>query len=178
MNRNLLVYLGLLGAGVLGFLWVRKNKSGASSSGSGGSSAAKTPAYSQQQEVSDFQIFSALTSQQQASDVNLLTEAASLFSGGSSTAATGAGSGAVSGSGGGSPATGVSSVPSPTPAATTAPVTTPASTASAPSNPGVTYIEPGGPVNFSQPPPPGYGYSFQNGQWGLIPGGGVGYVAA
>lgn len=87
MNRNLLVYLGLLGAGVLGFLWVRKNKAGSSSSGSS-SSAAKTPAYSQQQEVSDFQIFSALTSQQQASDVNFLSQAASLFSGGASTAST------------------------------------------------------------------------------------------
>jgi len=46
------------------------------------------PSFTQAQEVQDFQVFSALTGAQQASDLNFLSEVASLFSGGSSTGGT------------------------------------------------------------------------------------------
>lgn len=67
-------------AGVLGFLWIRKRMT----SGSAPGQPSGAPSFTQQQEVQDFQIFSALTSQQQSSDLNFLGEVASLFAGGSS----------------------------------------------------------------------------------------------
>ena len=172
MNRIPLVYwIGALVLGVGGFLYVRK-KGGASGITSPGTAPANS--FTQAQEVQDFQVFSALTSSQQASDLNFLSEVAGLFSGGSSPTGSSGGSGSSGAAGGGGTST--------TPPPSTAPAppstgTAPPATASS-SNPGVTYLEPGGPVNFSAPPPPGFGYGFQNGQWGLTQGSGVGYVAA
>ena len=51
-------------------------------SGSTTAAASKTPSFTQAQEVQDFQIFSSLTSQQQASDLNFLGTVAGLFGGG------------------------------------------------------------------------------------------------
>lgn len=67
-------------AGVLGYLWMRKRLQPQSASGA----QPGQPTFTQQQEVQDFQIFSALTGQQQASDLNFLGEVASLFAGGGS----------------------------------------------------------------------------------------------
>lgn len=127
MNRTiggipLLYWIGGLALGIGAFAWIKK-KSASSASPTAGA-AAKTPSFTQAQEVQDFQIFSALTGAQQASDLNFLTEVAGLFSGGSSTGTTG---GAVTGSGGGG--TGGSAVPSPPSTGTTVPATVPASTA-------------------------------------------------
>jgi hypothetical protein len=71
-----------LGIGVLGFLWIKKR----GTSGSSSPGTAAQPAFTQTQEVQDFQIFSALTGAQQASDLNFLGQVAGLFGGGSSTA--------------------------------------------------------------------------------------------
>lgn len=76
-------WVAALGAGVLGFMYFRKKSSSSSSTAPGGALTGQ-PNFSQQQEVQDFQIFSALTSAQQGSDLNFLTEVASLFAGGSS----------------------------------------------------------------------------------------------
>jgi hypothetical protein len=129
----IIFWLGGLVAGVGGFIWLRKrNASGGTASPA---TAGKTgqPAFSQAQEVQDFQVFSSLTSAQQASDLNFLSEVAGLIGGGSST-----------GTNTPAPPTGV---PSPPPTGTTPPATIPASTvpAAAPA---------------SAPPPqtlPGYG---------------------
>lgn len=126
MNRTiggipLIYWIGALGLGIGAFAWIKKKSSGSSAPATG--AAAKTPSFTQAQEVQDFQIFSALTGAQQASDLNFLTEVAGLFSGGSSTGTTG---GAATGSGGGG--TGGSAVPSPPSTGTTAPATVPAST--------------------------------------------------
>jgi hypothetical protein len=67
-----------------------------SPSGGATTGPAATPPFTQAQEVQDFQIFSALTGAQQASDLNFLGEVAGLFAGGSSpttSAATTGGSG-------------------------------------------------------------------------------------
>jgi hypothetical protein len=181
MNRTigglpLIYWIGALGLGIGAFVWMKKK---GTSSGAPATAKAGAPAsFTQAQEVQDFQVFSALTSSQQASDLNFLSEFAGLFSGGSSTSGAGAGAGSSAGTGGTNPGGAnipsptTSSIPSPPSTGTAPPATTPAS------NPGVTYLEPGGPVNFSAPPPPGFGYGFQNGQWGLTAGSGVGYVAA
>lgn len=76
-------WAGALIAGVVGFMWFRKRATGSSSPGA--SVGASGPAFSQLQETQDFQIFSALTGAQQASDLNFLGQVASLFAGGSST---------------------------------------------------------------------------------------------
>jgi hypothetical protein len=81
---------GLL-AGVIGFVWMRsrtKSPSGGATTGS-----AATPTFTQAQEVQDFQIFSALTGAQQASDLNFLGEVAGLFAGGGTTGSSTPGSG-------------------------------------------------------------------------------------
>jgi len=70
-------------AGIYGFMWMRKRSSGQSSSPATGTPAGQ-PVFTQAQEVQDFQIFSALTGQQQGSDLNFLSEVASLFAGGAS----------------------------------------------------------------------------------------------
>lgn len=108
-----------VGVGIAGFAWFKKKGSASSSAAAG--AAAKTPSFTQAQEVQDFQIFSALTSAQQGSDLNFLSEVAGLFSGGSSTGTTGTGTGAA---GGGAP----SPIPSPAPTGTAPPATVPAST--------------------------------------------------
>ncbi|HEV3370881.1 MAG TPA: hypothetical protein VG074_15045 [Acidimicrobiales bacterium] len=123
MNRTiggipLIYWIGALGVGILGFAWFRKKSTGTATTGA----AAKTPAFSQQQEVEDFQVFSALTSAQQGADLNFLTEVAGLFSGGSSTGATG---GAATGGGGGGGSS--SPIPSPPSTGTAPPATVPAS---------------------------------------------------
>jgi hypothetical protein len=81
--------IGLV-AGIGALVWIKKR----GATGSPGT-ATGAPSFTQAQEVQDFQIFSALTSQQQASDLNMVSELAGLFSGGSS---TGTGSGGGSGS--------------------------------------------------------------------------------
>lgn len=86
------------------FWWIKKKSSG-------GTTTSSQPAFSQQQEVQDFQIFSQLTSSQQANDLSLVGQMLSLFEGGSSNArgsgsVTGSGTGAGSRGGGGSSGTG------------------------------------------------------------------------
>jgi hypothetical protein len=81
--------IGLV-AGIGALVWIKKR----GATGSPGT-ATGAPSFTQAQETQDFQIFSALTSQQQASDLNMVSELAGLFSGGSS---TGTGSGGGSGS--------------------------------------------------------------------------------
>jgi len=126
MNRPggipIIVWLGALAAGIGGFVWLRKRNStgGAASPATAGRTG--QPAFSQAQEVQDFQVFSALTSAQQGSDLNFLTEVAGLLGGGSSTGTT-SGS-ATTGTGGGGA--------SPTSTGTTSPATVPASTVAAP----------------------------------------------
>jgi hypothetical protein len=89
MNRPggipIIIWIAGLAAGIGGFVWLKKRNAGASSASP--STAGKTgqPAFSQAQEVQDFQVFSSLTSAQQASDLNFLSEVASLVGGGSST---------------------------------------------------------------------------------------------
>ena len=127
MNRPggipLIFWIGGLAVGIGGFAFLRKRS--ASSGAASPATASKTgqPAFSQAQEVQDFQVFSALTSAQQGSDLSFLTEVAGLFGGGSSTAG---GSTVPTGSGGGS------GTPSPPSTGTAPPATTPASTGSAP----------------------------------------------
>lgn len=172
MNRTigglpLWMWAAGLGVGVLGFLWVRKSSAKATTTT--GAKTAAQPQFSQAQEVQDFQIFSALTGAQQASDLNFLTEVAGLFAGGSSTGTT-QGGGMSSGpvTTGGAP---VSTTPSPPSTGTAPPATT-----------GVTYLNQntGQTTTFSQAPPPGYGYSYNptSGQWGLVAGQGIGYAPA
>lgn len=108
----------------VGFVWFQKRST--SSGTASPATAGKTgqPAFSQAQEVQDFQVFSALTSAQQGSDLNFLTEVAGLLGGGSSTAG---GSTVPTGSGGGN------GVPSPPSTGTAPPATVPASVAAPPS---------------------------------------------
>jgi hypothetical protein len=172
----LIYWIGALGLGIGAFVWMKKK--GASSSSPATAKAGAPASFTQAQEVQDFQVFSALTSSQQASDLNFLSEVAGLFAGGSSTGTSSGGGTSTGTTGGGgtttttAPAAPPSVTPAPPSTGQAPPATTPAS------NPGVTYLEPGGPVNFSSAPPAGFGYSFQNGQWGLTAGSGVGYVAA
>lgn len=127
MNRiPLLYWAAALGAGIVGFVVLRKKSTASSTSPA--TKASSTPQFSQAQEVQDFQVFSSLTSAQQASDLNFLTEIAGLVGGGSSTGTTNV---PTSGAGGGGSA-GTSTVPSPAPTGTVSPATVPASGASSP----------------------------------------------
>lgn len=136
MNRTIgglpLVYwLGALGAGVIGFLYFRKKAAASTSPATGARTvggAAGQPQFTQQQEVQDFQIFSALTGQQQASDLSFLSEIAGLFSGGSSTGTT------PTAPGGGGTTPPPATVPPPT--ATAPPATGTAPPATTPKVPG------------------------------------------
>ena len=128
----LIGWIGALVLGIGGVVWVRKR--GSSSGSSSPSTAGKTgqPAFSQAQEVQDFQVFSALTSAQQGSDLNFLSEVASLLGGGSSTGttsgtSTGASSGTSTGSGVSAPASTGTTSPATVPASTVASSSTPAS---------------------------------------------------
>jgi hypothetical protein len=118
-------------AGIGGFVWLRKRSS--SSGAASPATAGKTgqPVFSQAQEVQDFQVFSSLTSAQQGSDLNFLTEVAGLLGGGSSTGTTSTPVSSTGSSGGG----GSTGVPAPTSTGTTAPATVPASTVAAPAAP-------------------------------------------
>jgi hypothetical protein len=174
MNRTiggipLLYWIGALGLGIGAFAWIKKK--GAASNASPATAKAGAPtAFTQAQEVQDFQIFSALTSAQQGSDLNFLSEVAGLFAGGSSTGT----SGGTGSTGGGASAPPTTVAPAPPSTGTTPPATTPASSA--------TYLNQatGATTTFGSPPPPGFGYSYNatTGQWGLTPGTGIGYVAA
>jgi len=156
MNRPgglpLIYWIAALGLGAGALVWIRRR--GASSS-PGTAASAGQPAFTQAQEVQDFQIFSALTGAQQASDLNMLTEVAGLFAGGSSTGTNTAGG---------------SAVPSPPSTGTAPPTTVPSSS--------ITYGSPGSPntTTFAAPPPPGAGYVWTGKQWVVDPGQGVGYV--
>ena len=124
MNRTTFYLIAAAGVGVGAFLWFRKRSAQATSSSASPATAqrAGTSSFTQAQEVQDFQIFSALTSAQQGSDLNFLTEVAGLFGGGSST---------------GTPATtGGSGVPSPPSTGTVAPATVPASALAVPATTG------------------------------------------
>ena len=132
MNRTLggipiIGWVVALGAVVGGALWLKKRqaKSGASPT------AAAQPAFTQAQEVQDFQIFSSLTSSQQASDLSFVSEMASLFSGGGSPTSSTAGGGAGGGGGAGTTTTtpnpGGSMVPSPAATGSAPPATVAAS---------------------------------------------------
>jgi hypothetical protein len=81
-----------VGVGVVGFLYFKK-RSGSTSAAP--AKATTTPTFTQAQEVQDFQIFSALTGAQQASDLNFLSQVAGLFSGGPATGTTGGASSSV-----------------------------------------------------------------------------------
>lgn len=147
MNRTLggipiIGWIVALGAVVGGSLWLKKRQA---TSGASSTTAGQQPQFTQAQEVQDFQIFSSLTSAQQASDLNMVSELASLFSGGSSSAATGSGSG---GGGAGTTTTPTttttppaSAIPSPAPTGTAPPATVPASNSGVP---GVNYSAPQG----------------------------------
>lgn len=124
MNRPggipIIIWLGALAVGIGGFVWLRKRNSTGSTASPATASKTGQPAFSQAQEVQDFQVFSSLTSAQQGSDLNFLTEVAGLLGGGSSTGTTN------------TPTTGISSPPS---TGTTSPATVPASTVAAPATP-------------------------------------------
>jgi len=109
----LIAWIGALALGVGGYIWFRKKGSSAASPATAAKTA--TPSFTQAQEVQDFQIFSALTSAQQGSDLNFLTEVAGLFGGGSSTGTTG------------NTSTNTNPIPSPANVGTVAPATVPAS---------------------------------------------------
>lgn len=144
MNRSIggipiVGWITALGALIGGIWYIKKRQ------GSTGATTAAQPQFTQAQEVQDFQIFSSLTSAQQASDLNMVSELASLFSGGggSSSAATGSGSG---GGGAGTTTTPTttppaSAIPSPAPTGTAPPATVPASNSGVP---GVNYSAPQG----------------------------------
>lgn len=114
MNRPgglpIIVWIGALAAGIGGFVWLRKRNSSSSGTASP-ATAGKTgqPAFSQAQEVQDFQVFSALTSAQQGSDLNFLNEVAGFLGGGSSTGMSSSGVGGSAS--GGSSSTGIPSPP-------------------------------------------------------------------
>lgn len=75
----------LAGAGAFGVaLWYIKRKQ----SQSGATTPGGQPAFSQAQEIQDFQVFSQLTQSQQASDLSIFGQMLSLFGGGKSTATT------------------------------------------------------------------------------------------
>lgn len=105
-----------------GIVWFRRQQA---KSGTGAPGSASAPQFSQTQEVQDFQVFSALTSQQQASDEAYVGQLIGLFSGGPSTGATGG----VTGGGG---TQGGSAVPSPPSTGTVPPATAPAAASSTP----------------------------------------------
>jgi len=71
-------------AGIYGFMWMRRRSGGTTSSTTATGTPPGQPVFTQAQEVQDFQVFSALTGQQQGSDLNFLTEVAQLFAGGAS----------------------------------------------------------------------------------------------
>jgi hypothetical protein len=163
----LLGWLIAIGIGIGGLAWIKKHGAAAPSTPGG------TPQFSQTQEVSDFQIFSSLTAAQQASDLNFLTEVASLFSGGSSTGAT-TGGGSVSGSTGGSGGGTATTTPPPV---TTSPVTSPPATGVAPpATMPVAAPTPAAPATpgFGTINLPGIGQSIILGQIGGSPGYSVG----
>jgi hypothetical protein len=118
----IIFYIAALAAGIGGFVWLRKRNAGSSGSASP-ATAGKTgqPAFSQAQEVQDFQVFSALTGAQQGSDLNFLGEVASLLGGGASTGTTATTSG--------------SGIPSPPASGTIAPSTVAASSVASPASP-------------------------------------------
>jgi hypothetical protein len=158
----LIYWIGALGLGIGVFAWIKKK--GASTGAASPATAAKgaqANSFSQAQQVEDFQIYSALSGSQQASDLNFLSEVAGLFAGGSSTGTTG---GSTSGSGGGGTV-----APAPPSTGTTSPTTTP-----------ITYGAPGqsGTTTFGAPPPPGTGYVWTGSQWVVDTGQGIGYVPA
>ncbi len=119
MNRPagipVIFWIGALAAGIGGFAWFRKRTAANSSSSPATAAKTGTPSFSQAQEVQDFQIFSALTSAQQGSDLNFIGQLANLLGGGASSSTS-------------SPTSG-SGVPSPPSTGTTSPATVPASTA-------------------------------------------------
>ena len=122
MNRTLFglpVSMWAVGvvAGVVAFVWMRKRSTTSSSGGSTPGTPAGQPSFTAAQEIQDFQVFSALTGQQQGSDLNFLSEVAQLFQGGSTT--------------------GGSTVPASTPAQT-APANTGSTTPAVTSSPGTT----------------------------------------
>lgn len=125
MNRVPLWGWALAVGAFVGGIWYIKKHQGQAALGSS-SNAAKTPAFSQAQEVQDFQIFSSLTQAQQASDLSFVGQMLSLFAGGSSSSSTTGSSGG--GGGGGSGSTPPATTPSPPPFTTTPPSTTPPST--------------------------------------------------
>jgi len=103
-----------LGAVVFGYWWMRKRTTQPPTPAGGQSGP---PPFTQQQEVSDFQIFSSLTGAQQASDLNFLSEVAGLFAGGQSPTSNTPG-----GTGTAPPSTGTAP-PSTTPAASSSTAT-------------------------------------------------------
>jgi hypothetical protein len=148
MNRTiggipLTVWLAALG-GIVGISLYVKKKQGSSTTGT-----AATPAFTQTQEVQDFQIFSSLTGAQQASDLNMVSELAGLFSGGGSSATGSSSGGGTSGGGsGGGGSTGSTSTPTATSTPASA-IPSPPSTGAAPPttvSTGATVLAPGPPV--------------------------------
>lgn len=126
MNRTVAgLPLWMWGVGAAAFgaaiWWIKR---GQSKSGQPSTSKAAAPAFSQQQEIQDFQIYSQLTSAQQASDLSFVSTMLGLFEGGSSNAATTTGAGTATGS-------------NSTPTTTTSPTTTTTPTTTSP-----TYVTP------------------------------------
>jgi hypothetical protein len=129
------VYGAALAIGGLGFYFFRKK------SGTSGTASSATPPFTQTQEVQDFQIFSALTGAQQASDLNFLGEIAGLLGGGG-TNSSGSTTGSGGSGGGGSTGTG-SAIPSPPSTGSAPPSVVPGG--ATPPNPGGVVI-PSGPA--------------------------------
>ncbi len=103
-NRLYLIVAGVAAFGA-GFWWIKRNQNKTGQP----QAAAAAPAFSQAQEIQDFQIYSQLTQSQQAGDLSFVGSMLSLFNGGSSngksSGTTGGASGGSSGGGGGTTAT-------------------------------------------------------------------------
>lgn len=100
------VWIAVGGAALLGGVWYLRRKQASAASPQGQQAAPASngqPLFSQQQELQDFGIFQSLTQAQQGSDVQFLSEVASLFGGGGASASSpGSTVGGVGGFGGGS----------------------------------------------------------------------------
>lgn len=116
----------LVGAAAFGgsIWWIKR---GQQKSGQGGSKASAAPAFSKTQEIQDFQIYSQLTSAQQASDLSFVGTMLQLFQGGTSSGTTTGGGTATTTA----PATTTTPTTTPTPAAAPASAAAPAPAAAA-----------------------------------------------
>lgn len=145
-------WVAALGAVVGGAVLVKRRQSG---SAAGATSPAVQQPFSAQQEMQDFQVFQALTSAQQSSDLGFVSQMLAMFGAGGGTAATGAAPGS---GGGGSSSTGIP-LPAPPTTSSPAPPTGGTQVPITPINPSVTTTVqtptptvPGQPTDYAQVP--------------------------